>query len=50
MTGLAAAGSDLLERSLDLALDSMLGLVLEAEEASHRDHDRGDQTQQYLYH
>ena len=42
--------ADLLERGVDLARDLMLRVKLEAEEAAHRDHDHGDQTDQCLYH
>ena len=38
------------ERGLDFARDPVLRVKLEAEEATHRDHDRGGQAHQYLYH
>ena len=47
---LAAAGANLRECGLDFARDPVLRVKLEAEEAAHRDHDRGGQAHQYLYH
>ena len=47
---LAAARANLFERGLDVASDPVLGVKLEAEEATHRDHDRSGQAHQYLYH
>jgi hypothetical protein len=46
----AARRADLFQRGIDLAGDPLLRIELEAEETSHRNHDRGNQAAQNLCH